>query len=65
MYLSSMEIDAWNTFKIEHPYIVRKSKKNPWILEPTFHAEETACYRLEQQTKVHVIGSVPPQHLML
>ena len=41
-----MEIDAWNPFKIERPYIVRKSKKNPWILEPTFHAKKTACYRL-------------------
>ena len=24
--------------------------------EPTFHAEKTACYQLQQQTKVHVLA---------
>ena len=31
-----MEIDAWNHFKIEHPYIVRKSKKKK-SLDPRAH----------------------------
>ena len=25
--------------------------------EPAFHAERTACYQLQQQTKVHVLRS--------
>ena len=50
----SMGINAWNAFvlRVEHPYIVGKLEKS--LGEPTFHAEKTACYRLQQQTKVHV-----------
>ena len=52
-----MGINAWNTFvcRVEHPYIVRKSEKSLDMGEPTFHAEKTACYRLQQQTKVHFL----------
>ena len=42
--------------KLKHPYIVGKSEKSLDIGEPTFHAEKTACYRLHQQTKVHVLA---------
>ena len=51
-----MEINAWNTFilRVEHSYIMRKSEKSLDMGEPTFHVEKTACYRLQQQTKVHV-----------
>ena len=53
-----MGISAWNTFvlRVEHPYIVRKLEKSLDMGEPTFHAEKTACYRLQQQTKVHVLA---------
>ena len=44
-----MGINAWNTFKVEHPYIVRKG-------ELTFHAEKIACYKLYQQIKVYVLA---------
>ena len=49
-----MGINAWNTFvcRVEHPYIVRKSKKSLDMGKPTFHAEKTACYLLQQQNKV-------------
>ena len=49
-----MGINAWNTFvcRVEHPYIVRKSKKSLVMGKPTFHAEKTACYLLQQQNKV-------------
>ena len=51
--------DAWNTFVLRvHPYIVRKSEKSLDTGEPTFHAEKTACYRLQQQTKVRVLALV-------
>ena len=52
-----MGISAWNTsvLKVEHHYIVRKSEKFLDMGEPTFHAEKTACYRLQQQTRVHVL----------
>ena len=47
-----MGTNAWNTFvlRVEHPYIVGKLEKSLDISEPTFHAEKTACYRLQQQT---------------
>ena len=53
-----MRINAWNTFviRVEHFYIVGKSEKSLDVGEPTFHAEKTACYRLQQQTKVHVLA---------
>ena len=52
----SMGFNAWNTFvlRVEHPYIVRKSEKSLDMGELTFHAEKTACCRLQQETKVHV-----------
>ena len=44
---------------VEHPYIVGKSEKSLDVGEPpTFHAEKTACYRLQQRTKVHVLALV-------
>ena len=48
--------NASNTFvlRVEHPYIVRKSEKSLDMGELTFHAEKTACCRLQQETKVHV-----------
>ena len=38
-----MGFNAWNTFvlRVEHPYIVRKSKKFLDMGELTFHAEKT------------------------
>ena len=39
---------------VEHPYIVRKSEKFLDMDELTFHAKKTACWRLQQQTKLHV-----------
>ena len=54
-----MGINAWNAFvlRVEHLYIciVRKSLD---MGEPTFHAENTACYQLQKQTKVHVLSLV-------
>ena len=52
-----MGINAWNAFvlRVEHLCIVRKSLD---MGEPTFHAENTACYQLQQQTKVHVLSLV-------
>ena len=52
----SMGFNAWNMFvlRVEHPYIVRKSDKSLDMGELTFHAEKTACWRLQQETKVHV-----------
>ena len=49
-----MGTNACNTFvpKVEHPYIARKSEKSLGMGELTFCAEKTACYRLQQQTKV-------------
>ena len=43
-----MGIDAWNTF------VLRVESLD--MGEPTFHAEKTACYRLQQQTKVRVLA---------
>ena len=53
-----MGFNAWNSFvlRVEHPYIVRKLEKSLDMGEPTFHAEKTACYMLQQQTKVHVLA---------
>ena len=53
-----MGINAWNTFvlRVEHSYIVRVSEKSLDMGEPTFHTEKTACYRLQQQTKVHALA---------
>ena len=53
-----MGTNAWNTFvlRVEHSYIVGKSEKSLDTGEPTFHGEKTACYRLQQQTKVHVLA---------
>ena len=53
-----MGINAWNTFvlRVEHPYIVRKLEKSLDMGELTFHAKKTACYRLQQQTKVDVLA---------
>ena len=50
--------NPWNTFvlRVEHPYIVRKSEKFLDKGELTFLAEKTACYQLQQQTKVHVLA---------
>ena len=47
-----MGINAWNTFvlKVESLHC----QKSLDMSEPTFHAEKTACYQLQQQTKVHV-----------
>ena len=55
-----MGTNAWNAFvlRVEHSYIVGKSDKSLDVGEPTFHAEKTACYRLQQQTKVHVLALV-------
>ena len=52
-----MGINAWNTsvLKVEHHYIVRKSEKSLDMGEPNFHAEKTACYQLQQETRVHVL----------
>ena len=36
--------------RVEHLYIVGKSEKSLDMGEPTFHAEKTACYQLQQQT---------------
>ena len=54
----STGINAWNKFvlRVEHPYSVRKSEKSLDMSEPTFHAETTACYQLQQQIKVHVLA---------
>ena len=40
--------------------MLSESQRSPWICmgEPTFHAEKTACCRLQQQTKVHVLDLV-------
>ena len=48
-----MGINAWNTFvlKVESLHC----QKSLDMGEPTFHAETTACYQLQQQTKVHVL----------
>ena len=59
-----MGTNAWNTFvlRVEHPYIVGKSEKVGEIAsmcEPTFHAEKTACHRLQQQTTVHALVLAP------
>ena len=43
---------------VEHPYIVWKSEKPLDMGEPTFHAEKTAGYWLQQQTKVHALALV-------
>ena len=50
----SMGFNAWNTFvlRVEHPYIVRKLEKSLDMGELTFHAEKTACCRLQQEPKV-------------
>ena len=55
-----MGINAWNAFvlRLEHPYIVAKLEKSLDMGEATFHAEKTACYQLQQQTKVHVLALV-------
>ena len=47
-------LGTWNTFvlRIEHPYIVGKSLDKG---ELTFHVEKSACYQLQQQTKVHAL----------
>ena len=37
-------------------YIVGKLEKSLDMGEPTFHAEKTVRYRLQQQTKVHVLA---------
>ena len=52
-----MGTNACNTlvFSVERPYIVRKSEKSLDMGEPTFHAENTAYYQFQQQTKVHVL----------
>ena len=52
----SMGFNAWNTFlqRVEHPYIVTKLDKFLDMGELTFHAEKTACWRLQQETEVHV-----------
>ena len=52
----SMGFNAWNTFflRVENLYIVRKLEKSLNMGELTFHAEKTACYRLQQETRVHV-----------
>ena len=49
-----MGINAWNTFdlRVEHPYIARKSD----MVEFTSHAQKTACYQLQHQTKVHILA---------
>ena len=54
----SMGLNAWNTFvpRVEHSYIVRKSEKSLDMGELTFHAKETACCRLQQETKVHILA---------
>ena len=51
-----MGFNAWNTFlqRVEHPYIVTKLVKFLDMGELTFHAEKTACWRLQQETEVHV-----------
>ena len=41
---------------VEHSYTVRKSEKSLNMGEPTFQAKKTACYRLQQQTKVYVLA---------
>ena len=33
-----------------------ESWRNPGFGEPTFHAKKTVCYRLQEQTKVHVLA---------
>ena len=57
VYGGSTGINAWNTFalRVEYPYIVRKLEESLDMSEPTFHAEKTACYQLQQQTKVQTI----------
>ena len=52
----SMGFNAWNTFvlRVEHPYIVRNLEKSLDMGELTFHAEKTACCRLQQENKVHI-----------
>ena len=54
--------DQWGsmlaTLRVEHRYIVRKSEISLDMGEPTFHAKKTACYRLQQQTEVHVLALV-------
>ena len=54
----SMGINVWNTFvlRVEHRYIVRRSEKSLDMGEATFHTKKTACYRLQQQNKVHVLA---------
>ena len=47
-----MGFNAWNA------YIVGKSEKSLDTGKPTFHTEKTACYQLQQQTKVHVLTLV-------
>ena len=49
----SMGFNARNTFvlRVEHPYVVRKLEKSLDMGELTFHAEKTACCRLQQETQ--------------
>ena len=42
--------------RVEYPYNVRKLKKSLDMGEPTFHAEKTTCYQLQQQTNLHVLA---------
>ena len=56
----SMGNDVWNTFvlRVEYPYIVTKLNKSLDMGELTLHAKKTICYRLQQQTKVHVLAGL-------
>ena len=49
-----MGINAWNA-KGRTLYIVKKLEKSLDMGVLTFRAEKTACCRLQQQTKVHVL----------
>ena len=45
--------NAWTNFifRVEHPYIVGKLEKSLDMGEANFHAEKTACYRLQQEAE--------------
>ena len=51
----SMGFNAF-VLRVEHPYIVRKLEQSLDMGELTFHAEKTACCRLQQETKLQVLA---------
>ena len=54
----STGFNAWNPFvlRVEHLCTIRKLEKSLEMGETSFHCKKTACYGLQQQTKVHALA---------